>query len=175
MECSVIKELRPTDITDVTNKTALEIFPQTDAGLQGFVCPKSRREVPFAFCITDCKNHCKPLPVLIALYRQMHHRDDYNTFHVTETLNPPQQVHLSRTKPYYVDADSLLDMNVGTAWHNMLDEQFPDIQQLGLEDDYIMEKTMKINRDGSLPRSELIRLGLDFVIPTLDPLGVIGP
>jgi len=31
-----------------------------------------------------------------------------------------------------------------------------------------------LNRDGSLRRSELVRLGLDFVIPVLDPLGVIG-
>jgi aldehyde:ferredoxin oxidoreductase len=38
-----------------------------------------------------------------------------------------------------------------------------------------MEKECKLNRDGSLPRSELVRLGLDFVIPVLDPLGVIGP
>jgi aldehyde:ferredoxin oxidoreductase len=38
-----------------------------------------------------------------------------------------------------------------------------------------MEKEMHLNRDGSLRRSELLRLGLDFVIPVLDPLGVIGP
>jgi len=38
-----------------------------------------------------------------------------------------------------------------------------------------MEKECKLNRDGSLRRSELIRLGLDFVIPLLDPMGVIGP
>jgi aldehyde:ferredoxin oxidoreductase len=38
-----------------------------------------------------------------------------------------------------------------------------------------MEKECKLNRDGSLRRSELVRLGLDFVIPVLDPLGVIGP
>ena len=38
-----------------------------------------------------------------------------------------------------------------------------------------MEKECRLNRDGSLRRSELVRLGLDFVIPVLDPLGVIGP
>ncbi|MFC1965857.1 aldehyde ferredoxin oxidoreductase C-terminal domain-containing protein [Chloroflexota bacterium] len=38
-----------------------------------------------------------------------------------------------------------------------------------------MEKECKLNRDGSLRRSELVRLGLDFVIPVLDHLGVIGP
>lgn len=138
-----MNEDKPTSIANVTNKTALEIFPQTETGLQGFVCPKSGREVPFAFCITDCKSHCKPLPVLLALFGQMHPRDDYNTFHVTESLNPPQQVFLSRTKPYYVDADSLLDMNVGTAWHSELENSRHEIYLLGLKDDYIMEKTMK--------------------------------
>ena len=132
---------RPVDITDVTNKTVLEIFPETEVGLQGWLCPKSKREVPFAFCITDCKNHCKPLPVLIALFQQIHERDDYDTFHVTESLNPPQQVHLSRTKPYYVDADSLLDMNVGTAWHDHLKKTWHKISYLGLEGDYIIERT----------------------------------
>lgn len=38
-----------------------------------------------------------------------------------------------------------------------------------------MEKECRLNRDGSLPRHELMRLGLDFVIPVLEPLGVIGP
>jgi hypothetical protein len=38
-----------------------------------------------------------------------------------------------------------------------------------------MEKEYNLNRDGSLPRSELVRLGLDFVILVLDPLGVIDP
>jgi aldehyde:ferredoxin oxidoreductase len=38
-----------------------------------------------------------------------------------------------------------------------------------------MEKECRLNRDGSLRRSELVRLGLDFVIPVLEPMGVIGP
>jgi len=107
--------------------------------LKGFTCPKSGRNEPFEFCWSKCMNHCKPLPVLLALAHQDRGSEE-NVYHVTEILNPPQQVYLKRNNPYYMQPDSLIDMNIGSAWHSKLEETKKYIKELGLEDDYLMEQ-----------------------------------
>lgn len=110
-------------------------------GFAGFLCPKSQKNVPVAFCFSNCKEHCMPLPVLITLANQVRPRTD--EWHVTEILNPPQAVWLARNKPWHVAPNSIIDMAIGTAWHEKLDSTRATIEKLGLEDDYIMEKTCK--------------------------------
>lgn len=110
--------------------------------LEGFHCPKSGRNEPFEFCWTKCTNHCKPLPLLLSLSKQ-DRESDSNVYHVTEILNPPQQVYLKRNNPYYMSPNSLVDMHVGTAWHEKIAETKGFIYDLGLQDEYLMEKKFK--------------------------------
>lgn len=122
-------------------------------GLKGFYCPASGRREPFDFCWTKCVNHCKPLPVLLSLAGQTRGVEE-NIYHVTEILNPPQVVYLKRNNPYYLSPDSLVDMNVGTAWHEKLYETRKFVQELGLQDDYLMERNFKeyfsVAKDGKV-------------------------
>lgn len=111
-------------------------------GLQGFYCPKSGRNEKFEFCWSTCQNHCKPLPVLLSLARQ-DRVSEQNVYHVTEILQPPQPVFLKRNNPYYMNPDSLVDAHVGTSWHEKLAETKKYVQELGLEDDYLMEQNFK--------------------------------
>ena len=111
--------------------------------LEGFSCPKSGRNEPFIFCWKKCQVHCKPLPVLLALAHQDRGSEE-NIYHVTELLTPPQQVYLRRNNPYYAKPDSLVDMNIGSAWHSKLEETKKYVKELGLQDDYLMEKNFII-------------------------------
>ena len=110
--------------------------------LEGFNCPKSGRNEPFEFCWKTCAVHCKPLPVLLALAHQDRGTEE-NVYHTTEILNPPQQVYLKRNNPYYMKPDSLIDMNIGSSWHSKLEETKKYVKELGLQDDYSMEKNFK--------------------------------
>lgn len=112
--------------------------------LEGFYCPKSGRNEKFEFCWSTCQNHCKPLPVLLSLARQ-DRASEHNVYHVTEILQPPQVVFLKRNNPYYVSPDSLIDMSIGSSWHEKLVETKKYVQELGLQDDYLMEQNFKIN------------------------------
>ncbi len=108
-------------------------------GLVGFICPKSGRNEPFEFCWSKCRVHCNPLPVLLSLARQ-DRGSEHNVYHTTEILTPPQVVFLRRNNPYYMNPDSLVDSHVGSAWHEKLAETKKYVQELGLEDDYLMEQ-----------------------------------
>ena len=108
-------------------------------GLIGFNCPKSGRNEKFEFCWRKCQNACKPLPVLLSLARQ-DRGSEQNVYHVTEILCPPQQVFLRRNNPYYMNPDSLVDSHVGTSWHEKLAETKKYVQELDLQDDYLMEQ-----------------------------------
>lgn len=110
--------------------------------LEGFMCPKSKSNTTFNFCWKACVRHCKPLPVLLALAHQDRASEE-NVYHVTEILNPPQQVYLKRNNPYYVRPDSLIDMMVGTSWHEKLAGTKKYVQELDLQDDYLMEQNFK--------------------------------
>lgn len=107
--------------------------------LKGFCCPKSGRNEPFDFCWKTCIVSCKPLPVLLSLARQ-DRASEHNVFHVTEILQPPQVVFLKRNNPYYVSPDSLIDMSIGSSWHEKLAETKKYVQELGLQDDYLIEQ-----------------------------------
>jgi len=82
------------------------------------------------------------LPLLLSLSKQSREPEP-NVYHVTEILNPPQQVFLSRNNDYYVAPNSLVDMHVGTAWHEKIEETKGFVKELGLEDEYLMEKNFK--------------------------------
>jgi len=64
-------------------------------------------------------------------------------YSVTEILCPPQQVYLKRNNDYYASPNSLVDMHVGTAWHEKIEETKGFVQELGLENEYLMEKKFK--------------------------------
>lgn len=110
--------------------------------LEGFYCPKSGRNEPFSFCWSKCAVHCKPLPVLLALAHQDRGSEE-NVYHTTEILNPPQQVYLKRNNPYYMKPDSLIDMMVGSSWHQKLEETKKYVKELGLEKDYLIERNFR--------------------------------
>jgi len=106
--------------------------------LKGFYCPKSGRDEPFEFCWMKCMNHCYPPPLLMSLSK--HRPVKENKYSVTEILCPPQQVYLKRNNDYCVSPSSLIDMHVGTAWHEKVEETKGFVQELGLQDEYSMEK-----------------------------------
>ena len=110
--------------------------------LKGFVCPDTHKDTPFDTCWKECRHRCMPLPVLLAVSKQMRESED-DVYHVTEILSPPQAVWLQRNKDYYVPPESLIDMNIGTSWHEKLEQTKQYVQELGLEDDYLIEKNFK--------------------------------
>jgi len=110
--------------------------------LVGFICPRDGTDRKFEHCFSKCNNLCMPITVLLALARQNRESEE-DVYHVTEILNPPQVVRLQRNKDYYVPPESLIDMNIGTSWHEKLESTRQFVQELGLEDDYIMEKNFK--------------------------------
>jgi hypothetical protein len=88
-------------------------------------------------------NHCKPFPLLLSLSKQDSRPVKEGKYSVTEILNPPQQVYLKRNNDYHARPDSLVDMHIGSAWHEKIEETKGFVQELGLQDDYLMEKKFK--------------------------------
>lgn len=111
--------------------------------LKGFICPRDGKNKKYVHCWTVCADHCMPLPALLALSKQMRGTEK-DVYHVTEILNPPQIVWLARNKDYYVPPDSLIDMNIGTSWHEKIEQTKKYIRELGLQKEYIMEKNFKV-------------------------------
>jgi len=111
--------------------------------LIGFNCPKSGRNEPFDFCWKKCMVQCKPLPLLLSLSKQDSRPVKEGKYSVTEILNPPQQVYLKRNNDYHARPDSLVDMHIGSAWHEKIEETKEFVQELGLQDEYLMEKKFK--------------------------------
>ena len=126
--------------------------------LKGFLCPKSNRNVLFNHCWTKCTEHCKPVPLLMSLSRQSREPEP-NIYHVTEILNPPQQVFLSRNNDYYVTPNSLVDMHIGSAWHEKIEETKGFVKELGLEKEYLMEQNFKryISLQKGMAREDMIK------------------
>lgn len=108
----------------------------------GFACPKSGRNEIFDFCFKECQNKCLPLPLLLSLSKQSRESES-NIYHVTEILTPPQIVYLKRNFPYYITPNSLIDSHVGSAWHAKIEETKGFVKELGLENEYLMEKNFK--------------------------------
>ena len=136
--------------------------------LIGFNCPKSGRNEPFDFCWKKCMNHCKAPPFLMSLSKQDNRPVVENKYSVTEILNPPQQVYLKRNNDYHARPDSLVDMHIGSAWHEKIEETKGFVQELGLQDDYLMEK--KFTQDFIVPP----KVGKGATIVTLSGIFDLG-
>ncbi len=118
--------------------------PVPKCGLIGYTCPKDGERRKFDECFLSCPfndDRCEPLPVLITLgsnrpvvpFR----------YSVTEILQPPKVVYLSRNNTFYSKPDSFIASSLGTAWHTTLERARPCIKELGLEDDYLMESSFE--------------------------------
>ena len=86
----------------IEEKKPLENLVEPERGLVGFRCPKDGSDRKFSYCWTECKEHCHPLPVLLALAHQFRPREG-DIYHVTEILNPPRIVYDTRNYPYYLN------------------------------------------------------------------------
>ena len=113
-------------------------------GLQGLVCPKTGADVDFDDCIGLCKARCMSLPMIMAMAGTSREPVE-GVYHVTEILNPPQVVYLSRTKPYYAPASSLVWMLFGTGFHTVMERGHDRIE--GCEDRFESEKNFQVKVD----------------------------
>lgn len=110
--------------------------------LVGFLCPRDNQNKKFSYCWTKCQKHCNPVPLLMSLSKQ-NREPESNVYHVTEILSTPQQVYLSRNNDYYVSPNSLVDMHVGSTWHEKIEKTKEFVKELGLEDEYLMEQNFR--------------------------------
>lgn len=116
-------------------------------GLQGLYCPKTGAEVHFNECVEICKHRCMSLPMLLAMANTSRETVE-GVYHVTEILNPPQVVFLSRTKPYFAYPSSLIWMLFGTGFHTVMEKGHGLIAELGCEGQFESEKNFKVEVDG---------------------------
>lgn len=105
----------------------------------GFHCPSGFGDVRIDTCVA-CQKPCYPLPLLLALLDNRPNEPD--VWHVTEILNPPQIVWLSRHNDVYAHPESLLWLTFGKGWHEVLEHQKHEIKRLGLEDKFIFEQSI---------------------------------
>jgi hypothetical protein len=106
--------------------------------LNGFKCNVSGKNVKFLHCHNQCQNRCEPLPFLLA--HASEGRVEKNRFSVTEIHNPAQVVFLKRNYDYYASPESFAWMMFGTAVHGLIESQKDKLKELGLEDDYLIER-----------------------------------
>jgi hypothetical protein len=86
--------------------------------LKGFVCPLDQKNVNFDFCKYDCPARCMELPILLSL---MGSRDVVkDVYSVTEILKPPRIVNYNRKVQFCSDPFSLMFMQIGTAFHEVV-------------------------------------------------------
>jgi hypothetical protein len=126
----------------MSNRLDIQDIPAIEGvGLQGFICPKVKpgEKVSFDFCIQECPDPCEPLPLLLSM---MSHRVvRKGVYSVTEILNPPQIVYLSRNNPYWVEPMSMIWMTLGRGWHEVIEGQGRRLQEIGKADDYMVEQS----------------------------------
>jgi hypothetical protein len=86
--------------------------------LAGFICPLDKQNVNFDFCKYSCPARCMELPILLSL---MGSREVVpGVYSVTEILKPPRVVNYNRQVGYYSDPFSLMFMQFGTAFHEVV-------------------------------------------------------
>lgn len=90
------------------------------AGLVGFICPRTGADVRFDSCVNECVHRCMSLPMIMAMASQSRGVEE-GVYHVTEILNPPQVVHLSRTTEYFAHPASQIWMLFGTGFHTVME------------------------------------------------------
>ena len=112
-------------------------------GTQGFYCPKTGAETPFEHCFNNCDRRCMSLPMLAAMANTSRATVD-GVYHVTEILNPPQVVYLSRTKPYYAFPSSLVWMLFGTGFHTVMEKGHALLEEMGFGGRFEAEKNFKV-------------------------------
>ena len=89
--------------------------------LTGFICPLDSRRVNFDFCQYDCPARCMELPILLSL---MGSRDIVpGVYSVTEILKPPRIVNYNRQVAHYASPYDLMFMQLGTAFHSIVEGQ----------------------------------------------------
>jgi hypothetical protein len=116
---------------------------EKEVGLYGFMCPKNGADVDFDQCINACGARCMSLPMIMAMSATSRKPED-GVYHVTEILNPPQIVHLSRTTKYYSHPSSLVWMLFGTGFHTVMEKGHGLIP----EGKFIAEKNFKAEVGG---------------------------
>lgn len=86
--------------------------------LAGFACPLDKSKVEFDRCKEACQARCMELPVLLSL---MDSRTVVpGVYSVTEILKPPRIVNYNRQAWHYPDPFSLMFMQLGTAFHEIV-------------------------------------------------------
>lgn len=90
-------------------------------GLVGFICPANGAPIEFSQCIGDCQCRCMSLPMIMAMAASSRTPEE-GVYHVTEILNPPQVVYLSRNNAYYAHPSSLIWMLFGTGFHRVMED-----------------------------------------------------
>lgn len=89
--------------------------------LTGFICPLDQRKVEFGFCQFECPARCMELPILLSL---MGSRDVVpGVYSVTEILKPPRIVNYNRQVAHYASPYDLMFMQIGTAFHSIVEGQ----------------------------------------------------
>lgn len=89
--------------------------------LTGFECPLDKRRVNFTFCQDSCVSRCMELPILLSL---MGSRDVVpGVYSVTEILKPPRIVNYNRQVSHYANPFDLMFMQLGTAFHSIVESQ----------------------------------------------------
>jgi hypothetical protein len=144
-------------VSSKLDKEKQKIKPIPTSGLVGWKCIKDGERRDFDACYLSCPysdDRCEPLPLLVSL--GSNRPVVPFTYSVTEILQPPQVVYLSRNNVYYSTPDSLIASSLGTAWHSTLERARPYIWELGLEEEYLMEQsfskeyTLNIGKDTHL-------------------------
>ena len=88
---------------------------------KGILCPSLKKNIdsPELSMCQNCKKPCMPYPVLKALISEKEFLPD--TFHVTELTNYPiRMAYLRRKYNYYVSIESLINLAIGTAFHELI-------------------------------------------------------
>ena len=91
--------------------------------MQGFTCPRNGRgAVPVSHCLLHCGDRCMSIPFLTYIVENDRETID-DVYHVTEILNPPQVVYLSRNLgAKFPNPHSLVWAMLGTGVHGILAE-----------------------------------------------------
>lgn len=124
-------------------------------GLIGFKCPSDGTQRSFSYCISQCPRRCMSFPILLALSNSTRETDPA-VYHVTEILNPPQVVYLTRNNEFYSDPFSLIWGTFGSAFHTMIERALTERSESGEPCLYITEKNFKAD------------LGIAFLSGTAD-------
>lgn len=115
-----------------------------NVGLQGLKCPyRNNEETSFDYCLKECKHPCMSMPILKVLSGSGRTIVE-NVYHVTEILNPPKIVYLSRNNPFYLYAEDMIWGIFGQAWHMVVENGARKLSH----QDFISEKSFSTEIGG---------------------------